>query len=262
MIELDQLHYRWPGAEAGFAGLSLKIAAGEKIVLLGANGCGKSTLLRLMNGLVFPQRGAVRWQGQTLTSDCLKERAFARRFRRECVLLFQHPEAMLFNPSVRDEIAYGPRQLGLADGEARVARWAAELKLTPLLDKPPFLLSGGEKQKLALACLLALDPDLLLLDEPSASLDPASVGWLVDTLVHSDKTLVVATHNLSLAAELGERCIVLGPKGDILFDGPMPMALSGVALLEQAGLAHRHRHRHGGVAHTHPHLHDWEAPGS
>ena len=127
-----------------------------------------------------------------------------------------------------------------------------------LLDKPPFLLSGGEKQKLALACLLALDPDLLLLDEPSASLDPASVGWLVDTLVHSEKTLIVATHNLSLAAKLGERCIVLGPGGDILFDGPIPVALSGVALLEQAGLAHRH----GGVAHTHPHLHHWEAPGS
>ncbi len=147
---------------------------------------------------------------------------------------------MLFNLTVREELAYGPRQLGLPDVNARVDYWAEVLGLTPLLEKPPFLLSGGQKQKVALACLLVLDPDLLLLDEPSSSLDPATVGWLVDTLVHSNKTLVVSTHNLSLAAELGERAVVLGDGGKILFDGPMRMALSGAQLLEQAGLAHRH----------------------
>lgn len=111
----------------------------------------------------------------------------------------------------------------------------------------------------AAACLLALDPDLLLLDEPGASLDPATVGWLVDTLLHSDKTLVVSTHNLSLAAELGSRCIVLGRGGEILFDGPVKMALTGMALLEKAGLAHCHKHRHGGAEHVHVHGHDRDA---
>jgi cobalt/nickel transport system ATP-binding protein len=258
MIELKNLSFSWPGEAKLLENLSLRVRPGEKVVLLGANGCGKSSVLKLMNGLLAPQQGEVLWKGETLTRATLRQGNRATAFRRACVLLFQHPEAMLFNPTVRDELAYGPRQLGLADIAARVARWSEELGLGPLLDKPPFLLSGGQKQKLALACLLVLDPELLLLDEPSASLDPATVGWLVDTLVHSDKTLVIATHNLSLAAELGERCIVLGQKGQILFDGPTRMALSGTDLLEQAGLAHRHRHRHGKTEHSHVHTHNWQ----
>jgi cobalt/nickel transport system ATP-binding protein len=262
MIELRDVSYRWPDGDTPgrpvFEGLTLGIAPGEKVVLLGANGCGKSTLLKLMNGLVFPDAGQVRYDGRALEKSALAERGFARRFRQECVLLFQHPEAMLFNPTVRDEIAYGPRRLGLADAEARVARWADALALAPLLDCAPWSLSGGEKQKVALACLLALDPQLLLLDEPAASLDPATVGWLIDTLLDSDRTVVVSTHNLSMAAELGSRAVVLGPGGELLFDGPMKMALSGMALLEKARLAHRHRHRHGGVMHAHVHAHDWE----
>lgn len=258
MLELKNIAFGWPDGPPILRDLSLKIAPGEKVVLLGANGCGKSTLLKLMNGLVFPDTGELTWRDQRLTQARLRERPFARRFRQACVLLFQHPEAMLFNPTVREEIAYGPRQLGLADVDARVRHWAGELKLADLLDKAPYSLSGGEKQKVALACLLALDPELLLLDEPGASLDPATVGWLVDTLVHSDKTVVVSTHNLSMAAELGSRCIVLGVGGEVLFDGPVRMALSGVALLEKAGLAHRHRHRHDGVMHSHVHAHDWE----
>jgi cobalt/nickel transport system ATP-binding protein len=257
MLELDDVSFAWPDAEPVLRRLSLTVRSGEKVVLLGANGCGKSSLLKLMNGLVFPQSGVIRWQGAALDRARLRERAFAREFRRACVLLFQHPEAMLFNPTLRQEIAYGPTQLGLTDVEARVAHWAAELRLTAQLDKAPFTLSGGEKQKLALASLLALDPELLLLDEPGASLDPATVGWLVDTLLRSDKTVVVSTHNLSLAAELGSRCVVLGQGGGILFDGPVRMALSGMTLLEKAGLAHRHRHRHGGAEHVHVHGHDW-----
>lgn len=262
MIELDRIGYRWPdGDRPGrtvFDGLSLKIAPGEKVVLLGANGCGKSTLLKLMNGLIFPVTGEVRYAGRILEKSALAERPFARVFRQECVLLFQHPEAMLFNPTVRDEIAYGPRRLGLADAEGRVARWAEALGLDALLDAAPWSLSGGEKQKVALACLLALEPRLLLLDEPAASLDPATVGWLIDTLLDSERTVVVSTHNLSMAAELGSRAVVLGPGGELLFDGPMKMALSGMALLERAKLAHRHRHRHGSVMHAHVHVHDWE----
>jgi cobalt/nickel transport system ATP-binding protein len=258
MLELKNIAFGWPDGPPILKDLSLRIAPGEKVVLLGANGCGKSTLLKLMNGLVFPASGELRWRDEALSHARLRDRSFARRFRQACVLLFQHPEAMLFNPTVREEIAYGPRQLCLAEIDVRVRHWATELKLAGLLDKTPFSLSGGEKQKVALACLLALDPELLLLDEPGASLDPATVGWLVDTLVHSDKTVVVSTHNLSMAAELGSRCVVLGQGGEVLFDGPVKMALSGVALLEKAGLAHRHRHRHDGVMHSHAHGHDWD----
>lgn len=262
MLELDRIRFAWPDGPPVIDELTLKIRTGDKVVILGANGCGKSTLLKLMNGLVFPQAGTVNYRGTELKKSALAGRrddeSFARRFRQECVLLFQHPEAMLFNPTVRDEIAYGPRQLGLPDVEARVAHWAEALQLAGLLDQPPFLLSGGEKQKLALACLLAVDPHLLLLDEPSASLDPATVGWLIDTLLDSARTVVVSTHNLSLAAELGSRCLVLGQRGRLLYDGPVATALGDLALLEEARLAHRHRHRHGGAPHSHVHTHDWD----
>lgn len=264
MLELDRVRFGWEPGRPVIGEFSLKIREGDKMVILGANGCGKSTLLKLMNGLVFPQAGTVSYQGTPLEKSALagrhnKQHGFARRFRQECALLFQHPEAMLFNPTVKDEIAYGPRQLELPDAEARVARWAAELRLAPLLDQPPFLLSGGEKQKVALACLLALEPKLLLLDEPSASLDPATVGWLIDTLLDAPVTVVSATHNLSLAAELGSRCLVLGEGGRPLYDGPVAAALGDLPLLEEARLAHRHKHRHGGALHSHAHVHDWEA---
>ncbi len=259
LLEFAGVGYAWPGAAPLFSGLDLRIAAGEKVVLLGPNGAGKSTLLRLANGLLAPSAGGVRWQGRTLDAASLRQRDFARAFRRDNVLLFQHPEAMLFNPTVHDEIAYGPRQLGLAGVEARVARWAGELGLDGLLDQPPYALSGGQKQKLALACLLALDPQFLALDEPTASLDPRTVGWLIDTLLESGKTLLVSTHNLSLAAELGERALVLGDAGRLLYDGPLAPALADLELLQAAGLAHRHRHRHAGVAHAHLHAHDWES---
>lgn len=260
MIELDRVRFGWEPDRPVIEELSLKIRAGDKVVILGANGCGKSTLLKLMNGLVFPQAGTVSYAGTPLEKSALAgRREFARRFRKECALLFQHPEAMLFNPTVKDEIAYGPRQLDLPDVEARIAQWAEALQLTALLGQPPFLLSGGQKQKLALACLLAVEPRLLLLDEPSASLDPATVGWLIDTLLDDDRTVVVSTHNLSLAAELGSRCLVLGEGGRLLYDGPVAAALGNLALLEEARLAHRHKHRHGGALHSHVHVHDWEA---
>lgn len=243
-----------------FKGLSLELRAGEKVVLLGANGCGKSTLLKLLNGLLPISQGSLHWRGEPISPERLRGRELARRFRRDCVLLFQHPEAMLFNPSVAEEIAYGPRLLGLEDIPARVARWANELGLEPLLALPPFQLSGGEKQKVALASLLALDPGLLLLDEPTASLDPRASGWLVDTLLDSPATALISTHNLSLAAELGSRALVLGEGGQLLFDGPLRLALGDLGLLEQAGLAHRHRHRHGSQSHAHLHGHDWDTP--
>jgi cobalt/nickel transport system ATP-binding protein len=257
MIELRGVTFAWPDEPVLLDKVSLSVKQGERVVLLGANGCGKSTLLKLMNGLLEPASGEVRWSGAALTRAWLRQPGNAAAFRRACVLLFQHPEAMLFNPTVREELAYGLLQLGVAEAESRVAQWARQFGLESLLDKAPFLLSGGQKQKVALACLLALEPELLLLDEPSSSLDPATIGKLIDLLRHGKQTLVVATHNLSLAAELGERAVVMGAGGRILFDGPLRHALEDLALLEWAGLAHRHSHHHDGVDHVHVHTHDW-----
>lgn len=263
MIELDKVSFAWPGLSAdlpaAFAELSLTIEVGEKVVLLGANGCGKSTLLKLLDGLLAPTAGTYRYAGKTVTPTALKDRERARSFRREVGLLFQHPEAMLFNPTVFDEIAYTPRRLGLSDADARARYWLSALGLDALAAKAPFNLSGGEKQKVALASVLVLEPRLLLLDEPSASLDPRTTGWLIDLLQDSPATVIVSTHNLSLAAELGERCLILGEEGGFIYDGPVEAALADLKLLERANLAHRHRHRHDGDVHEHAHRHDWES---
>ncbi|MFY9261006.1 MAG: ABC transporter ATP-binding protein [Gallionella sp.] len=258
MIELHHISFGWPDEPYLLERFSLTVQRGEKVLLLGANGCGKSTLLKLMNGLIAPAAGDIRWRGEKLTRAWLRQPGNAAAFRRACVLLFQHPEAMLFNPTVREELAYGLKQLGADNIERTVEKWARELAIEAVLDKAPFLLSGGQKQKVALACLFVLEPELLLLDEPSSSLDPATIGKLIDLLRHSERTLVVATHNLSLAAELGERAVVLGAQGRILFDGPVAQALADLPLLEQAGLAHRHSHQHGDTEHAHVHTHDWK----
>ena len=258
MINLEDVSFTWPDGGNVLKQLTFSILPGEKVVLLGANGSGKSTLLKLLNGLLFASSGRLSFEDREMTTTVFRDRAWSRSFRQRCVLLFQHPEAMLFNPTVRDEITYGPRQLGLPDAEHRLQRWSGELDLMGLLDLPPYRLSGGEKQKVALAALLALEPDLLLLDEPMANLDPRSSGWLIDHLLDTQAAVLVSTHNLSMAAELGRRCIILDPQGCIRYDGTVDKALNDLDLLESADLVHRHRHRHGRLTHTHRHMHDWE----
>ncbi|MCU7878246.1 MAG: energy-coupling factor ABC transporter ATP-binding protein [Candidatus Thiodiazotropha sp. (ex Lucinoma borealis)] len=258
MIELHDVGFKWPDGPTVLQGLTLKVNQGEKLVLLGANGCGKSTLLKLLNGLLLATSGKYRYRGDEVSKLLLRTPQWSSMFRREMVLLFQHPEAMLFNPTVADEIGYGPRQLGLSDSDERIEEWAEILDLQSLLEKPPYTLSGGEKQKVALAALLALDPQCLLLDEPMANLDPRSSGWLVDYLLTTEATVIITTHNLSMATELGERCLILDEQGSLCFDGPVKQALADMALLQSANLVHRHRHRHGQVTHSHPHIHDWE----
>lgn len=263
LLSFQAVRYAWRGLDGSLPSkpllndFHLTLAAREKVVLLGANGCGKSTVLKLANGLIFPQQGSIRWRGEELTAARLRQTAFARKFRRGNTLLFQNPASMLFNATVLEEIAYAPKVLGWPDALARSEHWAAALGLGGVLDSQPQTLSGGQQQKLALACVLVLEPDCLLLDEPSASLDPATVGWLIDTLVQADKTMLISTHNLSLAAEIAQRAVVMSPQAEILADGDIDVVLRDMELLVAANLAHRHQHHHGAVSHNHPHSHDW-----
>jgi cobalt/nickel transport system ATP-binding protein len=242
--------------------VSFSLHAGERVVLLGVNGCGKTTLLKALDGLLPAAAGAIRYRGTPLDARALDGAAFRRAFRGEVALLFQSVDAMLFNPSVADEIAFGPRQLGLSEAEVeeRVARWARALAVDGLLDAPPFELSGGEKKRVALAALLATEPRVLLLDEATSGLDPAWVARLVDLLGELEGVAVMAaTHNLSMAEELGARAILLAPgRPGVCWDGPTGELLSNDRLLVEAGLAHRHAHRHGAAAHAHFHVHDAE----
>ena len=259
MIKVEGLSHDFDGTTT-LDDVSFRLADGQKTVLLGSNGCGKSTLLKIMAGLLEPRAGRVMYRDRQVGPHALKDGHWRRQFRRETGLLFQNPDSMLFNPTVRDEIAFGPRQHKLADAEERTADWAARLGLSPLLDRAPWTLSAGQKQLVCLASLLVLAPRLILLDEPTSALDPRSTGWLVDFLQDLPQTLVVATHNLSLATELGERCLVLGEDHRLLYDGDVLALRQDSAVLKQANLVHTHRHRHqgGDVEHRHYHSHDWD----
>lgn len=242
------------------ADVSFSVRRGERVVLLGVNGCGKTTLVKALDGLVAPRAGTIRYGGTVVDAVALEDAAFRRRFRSEVALLFQNVDAMLFNPTVADEIAFGPRQLGVADVDARVAHWAEVFEVERFLDRPPFDLSGGEKKRVALAALMAIGPQVLLLDEATANLDPAWSARVVDFIGALEGTTVIAsTHNLSIAEELGTRAILLAPgRGGVCFDGPTADLLRNERLLIESGLAHRHGHRHGATKHAHYHVHDSE----
>ncbi|MBU0632730.1 energy-coupling factor ABC transporter ATP-binding protein [bacterium] len=218
-----------------FENLNLTIDAGEKVVLLGVNGSGKSTLLKLLNGLVFVQKGELFFEDTALTKKALKEKQTNEYFRKSVGLVFQNIDAMLFNPTVYDEIAFGPRQLGFDDVDARVRNYAELFGLTPYLQSVPFKLSGGQKQKIALACVMSLSPKVLLLDEPTSALDPAGTAKFLDMIAALDITTITATHNLTIAPRLGERVIILDEKGKIVYDGKSEDAYE-IDLLKLAGL--------------------------
>ncbi|ABI57377.1 energy-coupling factor ABC transporter ATP-binding protein [Alkalilimnicola ehrlichii MLHE-1] len=237
LYALTGVAVRYPGGRVALREVDLQITAGERIVLLGTNGCGKSTLLKVLNGLIPPCEGRLCFEGKRM-GPALRDRDWERAFRRRVALMFQHPEAMLFNPTVAEEIAYGLGHLTRESRRRRCQTWANRLGLAHLLDAPPSQLSGGEKQRLCLACLLAPEPEVLLLDEPTANLDPRTTGWLLEWLATQAMTTVVATHYLPSASDLGERAIVLGEDHRVVFDGPVKAALADRALLLANNLAY------------------------
>jgi cobalt/nickel transport system ATP-binding protein len=233
------------------------------VALLGANGSGKSTLLRLLDGLYFGETGSVTFRGEQLTEDRFTDDAFAFSFRRQVGLVFQNPDSQLFNPTVFDEVAFGPLQLrwSKSDIVARVNATLDSMEIAHLKDRPPHRLSGGEKKRVALASVLVLDPEVLLLDEPTAALDPRSQSQIIDLLIgwgEGGKTVITATHDLGLVEDIADHCIIL-QAGKVAAAGHPGELLADHALLQRANLVHAHRHRHGsGITHSHPHTHPHE----
>ncbi|MCX7957590.1 MAG: energy-coupling factor ABC transporter ATP-binding protein [Deltaproteobacteria bacterium] len=256
MIELKNVCYSYNGKTV-LENISFRISRNERLVLLGVNGCGKTTLLKILNGLMFPQNGEYLFEGGEVSKAFLRDEDRRKRFRKSSVMLFQSPEVMLFNPTVYDEVAFGLRQILRDETEIRkkAEKTLGIFGLLRYRDSPPFELSGGEKQKLALASILAIEPQVLLLDEPMTNLDPKSQGEIIDLLYELEITTVISTHNLSMAPELGLRTILLSENHNILYDGNINGLLSDEDLLIRANLVHRHRHRHNGVDHTHYHRH-------
>ncbi|MDO4182993.1 MAG: ABC transporter ATP-binding protein [Coriobacteriia bacterium] len=195
--------------------IDLHIHAGDSVVLMGDNGSGKSTLLKAINGLVFPQRGTFTFDGAAVTEATMKDAAFAKRLHQQIGFIFQDSDAQLFCASVEDEIAFGPRQMGLPESEVaqRVNDVCALLDLAPLRARAPYNLSGGEKKKVAIACILSMSPSVYCFDEPLNGLDKRTREWLLGflhQLKDAGKTLIVATHDQSLADEVADYFVFMG----------------------------------------------------
>jgi len=258
LFDIDSISYRFNRIVA-LDGLSLAIPAGTRIGLLGANGSGKSTLLRILDGLYFPESGDVKFLGEPVTEARFGDDDFAFRFRRRVGMLFQNPDVQLFNATVFDEVAFGPLQLRWPAGEvrARVMETLERFRIEHLADRVPQRLSGGEKKRVALASVLVMDPDVLLLDEPTDALDPRSQSQLIDLLMgwaDGSKSVITATHHLGILQEIADRCFVLD-RGRLVADRTSAEVLADQDLLDRTNLIHAHRHRHGGALHSHPHTH-------
>ena len=263
IFDVRAASYRYMDAEA-LRGVSLQVAEGQRIALLGANGSGKSTLLRLMDGLYFPQAGSIHYRGRELTEEALGEEKFAHEFRRAVALVFQNPDVQLFNPTVFDEIAFGPLQLGMPREEitAAVGAMLEQFKIAHLKDRAPHHLSGGEKKRVALASALVTDPEVLILDEPTAALDPESQSGIIDFLIdcRGKKTVITSTHDIEIVEEIADYVYVL-EKGRVAASGTPREILSDEWLLKETRLLRSHRHSHGGQMHAHPHLYHHHTHG-
>ncbi len=230
---------RFPALEK----VSLSIHAGERVALLGANGCGKSTLLKLLDGLIFPSAGTFTAFGHPVTEDTLEDEQFSQAFRSRVGFVFQNSDAQVFSPSVREEVAFGPLQLGLTPEQAstRVEETLTMLGIADLADRAPFQLSGGQKKRVAIAGVLATNPEVLLFDEPTAALDPRSQYWLTDLIEQlgtAGKTIVHATHDLDVLDRIADRCVVFSEQHTIVAEGTPDEILRDRDLLLSVNLIH------------------------
>jgi cobalt/nickel transport system ATP-binding protein len=229
-IEVEGLSFRYPDGTAALHHVDLHIHPGERVALLGPNGAGKTTLALHLNGIHLPQEGSVRVSGLPVAREHLPE------IRRRVGIVFQDPDDQLFMPTVREDVAFGPANLGVrgADLDDRVHAALAAVGMTDVVDRPPNHLSFGQKRRVAIATVLAMEPEILVLDEPTSNLDPASRRELTAVLDSLDITQLVVTHDLPYAVELCPRTAILDG-GTVVADGPTR------GILGDGDLMRRHR---------------------
>lgn len=245
IIVVTGLHYYYLDRYPALNDVSVEIRRGERVALLGANGCGKSTMLKVLGGLLFPSQGTYRAFGHEVTEDSLEDVQMSAGFRSRVGLVFQNSDAQVFSPTVREEIAFGPLQLGLSreDTAGRVEDVTSMLGITDLLDRPPYQLSGGQKKKVAIASVLAMGPEVLLFDEPTAALDPRTQYWLMDLIEQlrdTGKTIVHATHDLDILYRIADRCLVFSEDHRIVAEATPEQTLADRDLLLRVNLIHEH----------------------
>lgn len=230
-LTFNDIHFHYPHAEEALRGVSFTLQHGEHVALAGANGAGKSTLLMLCNGLLMPTSGWVDVGGVRLTAQSLQT------IRQQVGLIFQDADNQLFMPTVEEDIAFGPSLMHLTDEEVatRTSQAMHEVGIEHLRGREPHTLSGGEKRRTAIATVLAMTPSLLLLDEPTTGLDPRSRRQLIELLRGFRHTMLIATHDMDMIADLCPRTILLN-EGVVAADAPTEKIFDDASLLERCGL--------------------------
>jgi cobalt/nickel transport system ATP-binding protein len=228
IIEVTDLSFSHPDGTMALDGVSLHIHEGERVALLGPNGAGKTSLVLHLNGIHTVQQGRVSVTGIPVGEGSLLD------IRRRVGLVFQDPDDQLFMPTVRRDVAFGPRNLGLGEAEIdrRVDAALAAVGITDLADRPPNHLSFGQRRRAAIAGVLAMGPDILVLDEPTSNLDPAARRELAELLLTLDTTMLVVTHDLPFALQVCRRAVVLD-EGEVAADGPIRSIVGDRALMER-----------------------------
>lgn len=262
MIDINNVYYSYSGINA-LKNINLHIEKGETVALLGANGSGKSTLLKLINGIISPDSGVYKFNNEEITHKKLQDPKFAKLFHQKIGFVFQNSDTQLFCADVYDEIAFGPRQVGMneMDVDKRVNDCLSLLNIMEFKHRQPYHLSGGEKRKVAIACVLSLNPEVLVLDEPMNGLDPRTQRWLVEFLVKlnkAGKTLITSTHNLELVQEISQRAVLFDENHSIAADLPTEQLLMKVELLKKVNLVDEYYHKHDGNHHAHFHIHNFD----
>ncbi|GAA2754681.1 ABC transporter ATP-binding protein [Actinopolymorpha rutila] len=230
VLAVSGLAYAYPDGHQALYGVDLTVHTGERVAMLGPNGAGKTTLVHHLNGILEAGRGSVHVDGLLVGKPTLAE------VRRRVGVVFQDPDDQLFMPTVRDDVAFGPANLGLRGAElaARVEEALAAVGMSDHADRPPHHLSFGQRRRVAVATVLAMRPSVLVLDEPSSNLDPASRRELAEILTGLDVTVLMVTHDLPYALQLCDRAVILD-EGTIVADG------ATVDLLADADLMAAHR---------------------
>lgn len=226
VLAVSDLHYEYPDGTPALLGVDFTVKSGERVAILGPNGAGKTTLMLHMNGLLSPSRGSVRVDGEEVVPDTFKT------VRQKVGLVFQDPDDQLFMPTVRQDVAFGPANAGLRSPELDdvVIGALGLVGMTTSIDRPPHHLSLGQRRRVAIATVLASEPSILVLDEPSSNLDPTSRRQVAEILIDLKRTTLMVTHDLSYALQVCPRSVILS-RGRIVADGATLQILSDSRLL-------------------------------
>lgn len=237
MIRLENLQFSYKDKVA-LKDINIKINEGESVALIGPNGCGKSTLLKILNGILIAKKGKYIFNGDEITEKKLNDSKFSKKFHKKIGFIFQNSNAQLFCSTVYDEIAFGPRQMGASEEavRSRVMDCLELLDIEDIKDREPYNLSGGEKKRVAIASVLSLNPEVLVLDEPLNEIDPKGKRFLRELLIklnESGKTIICSTHEFGYIKGIFKRGIVFSENHEVIRDDDFTKILDDVEFLEE-----------------------------